>query len=215
MDYSVRPQLKCVLCHYPESTILSRRVNSEGISYDTLSEYLIENLPASFIGPRQLTEHKCDSCMMYERGVAGSHIRCVGCGLAETLSLLYNPEDRFYVGNSSWPPTYWCKECPKPLDIVMDELEDEFEVESDEDEPELMECTLCGRFWDGNAQCNCFYNDDSDGEEDNEEVSVTRVKNKKDLSEIAEILFEYKEKFKEIDYCRLMDLMKKLHDKQN
>ncbi len=207
MDHSVRPQLKCILCHYPESTILSRRVNSEGVSYDTLSEYPLGNLPASFIGPRQLTEHKCDSCMMYERGVAGSHIRCVGCGLAETLSLLHNPEDRFYVGNSSWPPTYWCKECPKPLDIVMEELETEIEPV----EEELMECPHCGRIWDGEVLCDCNF-EDSESEEETVEENEQQTETKKDLIEISEILFEYKDKFKENDYCKLMDQMKKLYD---
>ncbi len=205
------PQLKCVLCGYSETAILGRRVTQDGIPMDTLNEYHVTTLPESFIGPRRIVEHKCDSCMMHERGVAGSHVRCIGCGLAETLAQLTDPEDQFYVGNSSWPPTHWCKKCPKPLEIVMEEIE----------ESNMMECERCGRIWDGNAQCPCGMLDEisawttseeesSGEEEESEEIN----QNKENLKKIMDKIWENQEKFKEWDMKEIMDLLKEVYDNQ-
>ena len=210
------PQLKCISCGYSETAILERRVTQDGISMDTLNEYHVATLPESFMEPRRLVEHKCDSCMMYDRGVTGSHVRCVGCGLAETLAQLTDPDDRFYVGNSSWPPTHWCKKCPKPLEIVMEELEEEID---------MMECDRCGRVWDGNAQCLCGLeqmngwttseeeeSSSSSSEEEDEPEHVT--KNKDNLKKIMEKIWDNQEKFKEWDMKEIMDLIKEVYDNQ-
>ena len=207
------PQLKCISCGYSEATILGRRVTQDGVPMDTLNEYHVATLPESFIGPRRITEHKCDSCMMYGRGVAGSHVRCVGCGLAETLAQLTDPEDSFYVGNSSWPPTHWCNKCPKPLEIVMEEIEEDFD---------MMECERCGRVWDGNAQCLCGLQqlngwttpEEEESSEEEEEEPEHVTKNKDNLKKIMEKLWDNQEKFKEWDMKEIMDLIKEVYDNQ-
>ena len=214
------PQLKCISCGYSEAAILGRRVTQDGVPMDTLNEYHVATLtmPESFIGPRRFVEHKCDSCMMHERGVAGSHVRCVGCGLAETLAQLTDPEDSFYVGNSSWPPTHWCQKCPKPLEIVMEELDNEYDEEVD-----MMECEYCGRIWDGNAQCPCFEQlsgwstseeENEPEEEDEPEEQEETNQNKENLKKIMDKIWENQEKFKEWDMKEIMDLLKEVYDCQ-
>ena len=40
---------------------------------------------------------------------------------------------------------------------------------------DLIECERCGREWDGFAQCNCFYNYSSDGDNDYLDLDIDYI----------------------------------------
>ena len=55
---------------------------------------------------------------------------------------------------------------PPPDSDDSDDSDDFLDTESDTPVDELMECTGCGRIWDGNAQCPCAFDTTSDSDID-------------------------------------------------
>ena len=85
-----------------------------------------------------------------------------------------------------------CKQCDKPmcLDIICIDLQDnnlcskcyhknsEIQLKEQLENGSLVQCDNCGNIWDGNAQCNCWFDQDwNDDISDSDEENINELKN--------------------------------------